>query len=92
MRHPGWDLAGWNRAPGLFYVRKAGRALAWIEHGAPRLDGWALVVEGRFVADPADPADRSRPLVTSTAELAVLLVRQALEEGLIDADAAPVLG
>ncbi|MEV7189717.1 hypothetical protein [Kitasatospora sp. NPDC093102] len=47
------------------------------------------MIEGRFVADPAD---RSRPLVTSTAELAVLLVRQALEGGLIDADAAPVLG
>ncbi|WP_188308094.1 hypothetical protein [Streptomyces sp. CBMA123] len=56
--------------------------------GAARLDGWALVVDGRFVAGPAD---RSRPLVTSTAELAVLRVRQALEEGLIDADAAPVL-
>ncbi|MFD5922680.1 hypothetical protein ACFVYP_38975 [Kitasatospora sp. NPDC058201] len=89
MRQPGWDLAGWTRAPGLFYVRKAGRALAWIEHGAARLDGWALVVDGRFVADPTD---RSRPLVTSTAEFAVLLVCQALEEGLVDADAAPVPG
>ncbi|MFB7668350.1 hypothetical protein ACFC1R_31265 [Kitasatospora sp. NPDC056138] len=89
MQQPGWDLAGWTRAPGLFYVRKAGRALAWIEHGAARLDGWALVIDGRFVAGPAD---RSRPLVASTAELAALLVRQALEEGLIDADAAPALG
>ncbi|MFJ9846891.1 hypothetical protein ACIRYZ_41955 [Kitasatospora sp. NPDC101155] len=34
MGESGWDLAGWTRAPGLFYVRKAGRALAWIEHGA----------------------------------------------------------
>ncbi|MEU9617362.1 hypothetical protein AB0D56_38535 [Streptomyces sp. NPDC048209] len=48
-----------------------------------------MVIEGRFVAGPAD---RSRPLVTSTAELAALLVRQALVEGLIDADTAPVLG
>ncbi|MEU4118902.1 hypothetical protein AB0F71_30970 [Kitasatospora sp. NPDC028055] len=89
MGEPGWDLAGWTRAPGLFYVRKAGRALAWIEHGLSGADGWVVVIEGAFVAGPAD---RSRPLVTRTAELAALTVRQALVEGLIDGDTAPVLG
>ncbi|MFG2910872.1 hypothetical protein ACGF13_38230 [Kitasatospora sp. NPDC048286] len=89
MGESGWDLAGWTRAPGLFYVRKNGRALAWIEHGVGGADGWVVVIEGAFVAGPAD---RSRPLVTRTADLAALLVRQALVEGLIDGDAAPVLG
>ncbi|MGW7582727.1 hypothetical protein ACWGKU_28740 [Kitasatospora sp. NPDC054768] len=89
MGEPGWDLAGWTRAPGLFYVRKAGRALAWIEYGLGGVDGWVVVIEGAFVAGPAD---RSRPLVTRTAELAALLVRQALDQGLLDADTAPVLG
>ncbi|MFE6869646.1 hypothetical protein ACFVFS_24220 [Kitasatospora sp. NPDC057692] len=46
-----------------------------------------VAIDGHFAADPTD---RSRPLVTSTAEFAVLLVRQALEEGLVAA--APVLG
>jgi hypothetical protein len=48
-----------------------------------------VVIEGSFVAGPAD---RTRPLVTRTAELAALLVRQALEEGLIDAETTAVRG
>ncbi|MFC5889721.1 hypothetical protein [Kitasatospora aburaviensis] len=84
---PGWDLAGWTRAPGLFYVRKDGRALAWTEHGVNRLDGWGVVVDGHFLSYSKDP---QRPLATHTVELAALLVRDALQAGLVDADTAPI--
>ncbi|MEV7940846.1 hypothetical protein AB0O82_32555 [Kitasatospora sp. NPDC088264] len=78
----GWDMVGWSRAPGLFYVRLNRRPLGWVEHGAGRVDGWAVLVNGSFLVDPDAPA---RPLVCDTADDAALVVRQAFEEGLIDA-------
>ncbi|MFD9597155.1 hypothetical protein ACFWA9_30985 [Kitasatospora sp. NPDC059973] len=78
---PGWDLVGWSRAPGLFYVRKDGRALGWIEHGAGRVDGWAVLVDGQFLVDGDRP---ERPLACASADDAALLVRQALDQGLLD--------
>ncbi|MFJ2864022.1 hypothetical protein [Kitasatospora sp. NPDC087314] len=86
MGEPGWDLAGWTRAPGLFYIRKDGRALAWTEHGVNRLDGWGVVIEGSFLSYTAD---QQRPLAADTVEQAALLVRDALAAGLVDADTAP---
>ncbi|MFJ5928043.1 hypothetical protein ACIQF6_36155 [Kitasatospora sp. NPDC092948] len=83
---PGWDIAGWTKAPGLFYVRRAGRALAWAEHGLAGLPGWVVVVDGRLLTDAAD---RTRPKVVTTIDQAALLVRQALDQGLIDADRVP---
>ncbi|MFJ9448001.1 hypothetical protein ACIRRH_40170 [Kitasatospora sp. NPDC101235] len=69
---------GWTRAPGLFYVRRNGRALAWTEHGVNRLDGWGVVIEGHFLSYTADP---QRPLATTTVEQAARLVRDALGGG-----------
>ncbi|GLW58072.1 hypothetical protein [Kitasatospora phosalacinea] len=86
MDQHGWDLAGWTRAPGVYYVRRLGRALAWIEHGVGGRDGWVVVVDEGFVADPAD---RTQPLVLDSESAAALVVRQALEQGLIDFDTAP---
>ncbi|MFH8385551.1 hypothetical protein ACH4E7_32230 [Kitasatospora sp. NPDC018058] len=79
---PGGDLVGWSRALGLFYVRKDGRALGWIEHGASRVNGWAVPVAGTFLVDSTAPG---RPLACDTADAAALLVRQALDQSLIDA-------
>ncbi|WP_404867251.1 hypothetical protein ACI1MP_37125 (plasmid) [Kitasatospora griseola] len=86
MDQHGWDLAGWTRAPSVYYVRRLGRALAWIEYGVGGRDGWVVVVDDGFVANPAD---RTQPLLLDSDSAAALVVRQALEQGLIDADAAP---
>ncbi|MDH6711428.1 hypothetical protein P3T27_008186, partial [Kitasatospora sp. MAA19] len=86
MGEPGWDLAGWTRVPGLFYIRKDGRALAWTEHGVNRLDDWGVVIEGSFLSYTADPR---RPLAADTVEQAARLVRDAMAVGLVDADTAP---
>ncbi|MGW4805865.1 hypothetical protein [Kitasatospora sp. NPDC004272] len=82
----GWDIAGWTRAPGLFYVRRAGRALAWAEHGLAGLPGWVVVIDGHLLTDATD---RTRPKVAGSIDEAALLVRQAVKEGLIDPDSAP---
>ncbi|GAA1246816.1 hypothetical protein GCM10009665_42200 [Kitasatospora nipponensis] len=88
---PGWDLAGWSRYPSVVEVRLHGRALGWVEHGLGDTDDWAPLVDGGFLEDLDGP---ERPLFCGTADHAALLVRRALEQGLIDADAdvAPVLG
>ncbi|WP_030240526.1 hypothetical protein [Streptomyces sp. NRRL S-350] len=78
----GWDLVGWSWAPDLFFVRKDGRALGWIEYGAARVNGWAVLVGGTFLVDSNAP---DYPLACDTADDAALLVCQALEQGLIDA-------
>ncbi|MFH8387563.1 hypothetical protein ACH4E7_42870 [Kitasatospora sp. NPDC018058] len=46
------------------------------------MDGWAVLVDGRFLVDSTAPG---RPLACDTADDAALLVRQALDQGLIDA-------
>ncbi|MGW4697964.1 hypothetical protein ACWEO1_36940 [Kitasatospora cineracea] len=82
----GWDIAGWTKAPGLFYVRRAGRALAWAEHGLAGLPGWVVVIDGHLLTDATD---RTRPKVAGSIDEAALLVRQAVKEGLINPDSAP---
>ncbi|MEU6970797.1 hypothetical protein AB0A71_24260 [Kitasatospora aureofaciens] len=46
------------------------------------MNGWAVLVAGTFLIDSSAP---DRPLARDTA----LLVRQALDQGLIDCDCAP---
>ncbi|MFJ8444383.1 hypothetical protein [Kitasatospora griseola] len=86
MDQHGWDLAGWAKDPDVYYVRRLGRALAWIEYGLGGRDGWVVVVDDAFIADTDD---RTRPMVLDSEGAAALVVRQALEQGLIDADTAP---
>ncbi|MFI9276069.1 hypothetical protein ACIGXM_36120 [Kitasatospora sp. NPDC052896] len=83
---PGWDLAGWSWHPGVVEVRHCGRALGWVEHGLGGTDGWAPLVDGGFLEDVDGP---ERPLFCGTADHAALLVRRALDQGLIEG-AAPL--
>ncbi|MFF2147520.1 hypothetical protein [Kitasatospora sp. NPDC058190] len=46
------------------------------------MDGWAVLVDGRYLVDSTAPG---HPLACDTAADAALIVRQALEQGLIDA-------
>ncbi|MFJ4192137.1 hypothetical protein [Kitasatospora sp. NPDC089509] len=46
------------------------------------MDGWTVLVAGTFLVDSNTP---DRPLVRDTADDAALLLRQALDQGLIDA-------
>ncbi|MEU4303477.1 hypothetical protein [Kitasatospora aureofaciens] len=46
------------------------------------MNGWAVLVAGTFLVDSSAPG---RPLARDSADDAALIVRQALDQGLIDA-------
>ncbi|MFF7459628.1 hypothetical protein [Kitasatospora sp. NPDC008115] len=69
---------GWTDHPNVVAVERHDQQLAWIENSVGGRDGWAVLVNGRFVADTD-----YQPVLSATAGDAIAVLRLALRQQLL---------